>query len=195
MRLSIKYCEEFLFVHPLVVLLYYWLAEKLPLFCWPRMCKIKVKKNFKYNFEKKMKLQDYNAQELLKGRRFIWIKCLQHRVFLYPSSFPTTLSPTPSGSSSVQFIGGINHARLLVWVFFWFPFYNAKITSALKDDIKNGNVFSIHSSCQSCVPHLFLVNTQIYNLFWTEHYEARHKSVSYALTTYRDRHGRKRFTS
>ena len=80
------------------------------------MCKIKVKKNFKNNFEKKMKLQDYNAQELLKGRRFIWIKCLQHRVFLYPSSFPTTLSPSPSGSSSVQFIDGINHARLLVWV-------------------------------------------------------------------------------
>ena len=112
----IKYGGEFLFVHPLVVLLYYWLARKLPLFCWPRMCRIKVKKNFKYNFEKKMKLQDYNAQELLKGRRFIWIKCLQHRVFLYPSSFPTTLSPSPSGSSSVQFIGGINHARLLVWV-------------------------------------------------------------------------------
>ena len=43
--------------------------------------------------------------------------------------------------------------------FFWFPFYNAKITSALKDDIKNENVFSIYSSCQSCVPHSFLVNT------------------------------------
>ena len=43
--------------------------------------------------------------------------------------------------------------------FFWFPFYNAKITSALKDDIKNGNVSSIHSRRQSCVPHSFLVNT------------------------------------
>ena len=167
MRLSIKYCEEFLFVHPLVVLLYYWLAEKLPLFCWPRMCKIKVKKNFKYNFEKKWNYKittrkNYSREGDSFESNVYNIACSSIPLPFELCSVHWRNKPRPSVSMS----------------FFWFPFYNAKITSALKDDIKNGNVFSIHSSCQSRVPHLFFVNTQIYNLFWTEHYEARHKSVS-----------------